>query len=138
MGRVRHIAELHLLHQAAFVHKTGGDGGIIVGGNIPVEGLGDIHAVAGALLVTRVKQTGLPLILDGEVDIGEVEHRVVIEPEAGVPGFAEHLFLVDVDTARLEGPHFLTGGAGGVLGPLHGDVLVVVGHHHALGKAAHR
>ncbi len=138
MGGVRHIAELHLLHQAAFVHKTGGDGGIVVRGNVPVEGLGDIHAVAGTLGITGVEQARLPLILDREVDIGKVEHRIVVEPEAGVPRFAEHLFLVDVDAARFEGPHLLTRGAGGVLGPLHGDVLVVVGHGDPLGKAAHR
>ena len=138
VGRVRHVAELDLFHQAPSVHEAGGDGGIVVGGDVPVERLGDVHAVLGALGIARVEQTGLALILDGEVDIGEVEDRIVIEPEAGVPGLPEYLGLIDVDAAGLQGPDLLTRRAGGVLGPLQGDVLVVVGHGHLLGEAAHR
>ena len=138
MGRIRHVAELDLLHQAPSVHEAGGDGGIVVGGYVPVERLGDVHAVLGALGIARVEQAGLALILDGEVDIGEIEDRIIIEPEAGVPGFPEHLGLIDIYAAGFQGPGFLTRGAGGVLGPLQGDVLVVVGHGDFLGEAAHR
>ena len=138
VGRIRHVAELDLLHQAPSVHETGGDGGIVVGRYVPVKRLGDVHAVLGALGIARVEQARLALILDGEVDIGEIEDRIVIEPEAGVPGFPEHLGLIDVYAAGFQGPGFLTRGTGSVLGALQGDVLVVVGHGDFLGKAAHR
>ena len=133
VGRIRHVAELHLLHQAPSVHEAGGDGGIVVRRYVPVKRLGDVHAVLGALGITRVEQARLAFILDREVDVREVEHRVVVEPEAGVPGLPEHLGLIDVDAARLQGPHFLTRRAGGVLGPFQGDVLVVVGHGDPVG-----
>ena len=138
VGRIRHVAELDLLHQAPSVHEAGGDGRVVVGGYVPVERLGDVHAVLGALGIAGVEQARLALILDGEVDIGEIEDRIIIEPEAGVPGFPEHLGLIDVYAAGFQGPGFLTRGAGSVLGALQGDVLVVVGHGDFLGEAAHR
>ncbi|MNG92225.1 hypothetical protein D3C79_511540 [compost metagenome] len=138
MGRIRHVAELDLVHQAPSVHETGGDGSVVVGGYVPVEWLGDLHAIVGTLLVIGVKQAGLALILDREIDVRGVEDRIVIEPEGCVIGLPKHLGLIDIDAARLQGPGLLTRWAGGVLSPFQGDVLVVVGHGHLVGEAAHR
>ena len=67
----RQIAKLGLGHGAPLFHEARGQGHVVIGRQVPVEGRADIRAVVGADGKAGIEQSRLALILDREVDVGE-------------------------------------------------------------------
>src|SRR5690606_1815695 len=119
------VAELRLEHGAPLLHEARGQGGVVVGGEVQVQGLGVIDAVVVARHDHRVEQAAGAVVGHGEADPGDVEQRPVLDLEADVLGGGDAPHRVDDDIRRLQLPGGVARFAGGVGGAVHVNEVVV-------------
>ena len=96
------VAVLAVPQRAALVHDARRDGGIHVGGDVPVERLGEFEAALAGGAGSRGQQAALAFIVQREVQPGRVEDRRSQENQGGV---ARGAFFGIVVEAQIGGAH---------------------------------
>ena len=129
------VTELVLQLHPALGQDPRGDGGVVVGGDVPVVGHGDLGAQVFRGSEAREQKAGLASIGDGKAEIGQVEDRHALERDGGVVGGAQVLGRVELERAHPEKPAVLAGRAGGEARPAQAH-QIGAGELDALGVAA--
>ena len=99
-------------HQTAFGHRAEGEGGILVGGDVPVVGDADFKTALFAAAHRRNEEAALPRRADGEGEVGQVEHRDFADAQRHVARNAAFAVVVEHQRMRLDVPGGMEAGAG--------------------------
>src|SRR5690554_6994787 len=84
--------------------------GVVVGRQVQVIGQGQEGAATGTgRAELRVQKTGLAAVINGETNVGPVEHRGIQHLKAHMPGGAKAFSLVQLDIRGNDGQSFWPG-----------------------------
>jgi hypothetical protein len=121
--------------QTALRHQPGGDRGVVVGAKVEVNRPAQVGAGTVGLAEGREQQPAATAIIDGELEIGQVDDGNPGEMDAGVARRAQPALGVETDLPRLQEPGLGLGRTGGVA---HGVEFgaAVGGEPNAVGAAA--
>src|SRR5690554_3333252 len=102
------VAELALQLQSAVGQQSRVEGGVVVGRQVEVVGLGIGAARVAAVGQAGHQQAALAPVVQREVEIRRVEHRHVLDLESHVPGFTPALFPIQLDIVTVQAPGVAT------------------------------
>ena len=98
------VAKVRVDRHATFAHHLRGEGGITVGGNVPVIRLHHLDAVDRVHTHQRWQQTRLPPAREAEADAGQPQYRHVLEAQLHIARSNRVFVFVDHHLAGLEQP----------------------------------
>src|SRR5690554_1740748 len=98
------VAELALQLQAPVGHQRRVQGGVVVGRQVEIVGLGILAAGVAAVGEARYQQAALAAVVNWEVDIRGIEHRHILHPQGDVPGLAPAFLPVQLDIIAVQAP----------------------------------
>ncbi len=129
------VAVLAAHLQPALGVDLGRDGRVLVLGDVPVPGQGELEAALAGRTQRGREEARLAGVVDREGKPGGVEDRHAEEIHGGIPRRAHLPLAVDLQLAHLEHPVLARHGAGRVLGA-HQAALLVGLEDRELGRAA--
>ena len=124
------ITELGVHRHTAFAHQVGGHGGIAVGRDVEIIGLGQLQPIVGGDAHHGWQQARLAITRHREGDGGNAQHRHVLKAQLHPLGPHRGLFFVQIQAGGFEHPcrQPLWPGrtpAGGVTGLTHDRALII-------------
>src|SRR5690554_4539246 len=128
------VAELALQLQSAVGQQSRVEGGVVVGRQVEVVGLGIGAARVAAVRQAGYQQAALAPVVQREVEVGGVEHRHVLDLEGHVSGFTPALFPVQFDIVAVQAPGVATRITGSI-GAVGNDDHRIVPATQAVGGA---
>ena len=119
------VAEVTLGLQAVLGHVARIEGGVVVGRQVEVVGRGNREAGVAGRTDRGRQETGLPTVVDREIDERRVEDRNVLDPQGGIGRITQAGSGVQGDGIALDLPGVAARFAGGVGAILEADDGVV-------------
>src|SRR3569623_71780 len=125
------IAEFELGVQAAGGQQARRNGGVAVGGDVPVERHAQFEPAQIAVTDGGRQQAGLAVVVERKIDVGQVEQRHVLEAHGDAAGHAHRRSMVESDAAGAQFPVEVVGIAGGVGGAVELSDVGALAHQRA-------
>ena len=125
----REVAQFQLQHLAAFLYVARGNGGVVIGGQVEINGLRVIQAIFIAKADLWVQQSAGATIIDRIAYPGQVNDGYVFDFNTHMLGGGDACLRVDSNVAGGHRP--------GVIARLAGGIGGIVDKNHAVFLARH-